>query len=146
MVSDHVGNVQVFNGDNGVAINVPLRRIVQKVFALTSNLEVTLGNVACGLLSSAGALLTTRELTLCPSELLLRLPVAAWVLDRLATRICEKDLEANVEANGGTVSFIRCVSEITDNKHVPMPIGPQNEVSALGSTFERPVLLDLDPS
>src|SRR5215211_3177475 len=123
VVVDHTTDVEVFDRNNGVAINVGPRRLV-----------------------SLRTLLTAREPALCPSEILLRSPVAARVLDRLAFGVCKKDLEANVEANGGTVSFLRRFSEITDYEHVPAPIDPENEECGLGSAFMWPVLFDLDPA
>src|SRR5215211_5317213 len=146
VVVDHTTDVEVFDRNNGVAINVRPRRLVRMVLALASDLEMPFGDMLCSLLASLRTLLTARELAQCPSELLLRSPVAARVLDRLAFGVCKKDLEAIVEANGGTVSFLRRFSEITDYEHVPAPIGPENEVCALGSAFMWPVLFDLDPA
>jgi hypothetical protein len=146
MVVDQATDVKVFDHDKGVAINVRPRRLVRMVLALTSNLEVPLRNVASGLLASLGAFLTPRSLALRPPEVLPRAAIVARVLNRPAFGIREKDLETNVETNGGTVSFLRRFSEIADDKDVPVPIGSEDDIRGLGNPFERPVLLDLDPA
>jgi len=116
------------------------------VLALAGDLEMLFGDMPRSLLAPLRALLTPRGLALRPPEPLLGAAKAARVLDRLAFGVCKKDLEAHIEANGGTVSFVRRYSEITDDKRVPVPIRPENEVRGLGSAFGRPVLFDLDPT
>jgi hypothetical protein len=139
LVFGHTADVEVFDHNNGVAIIVRSRRLVGMVLSLASNLEVSLREVA-------SRLLTPRGLALRPPKLLVGAAIEARVFEHLAFGICKKDLQPNVEANGGTVSFLRRFSKIADDEHVPVPIDPQNEVSGLGSAFERPVLPDLDPA
>src|SRR5215207_652282 len=93
MVLDHAANVEVFNRNDGVAVNVALCRLVSMVLALAGDLEVTLRNLACHLLAPLRALLTPRHLALCSPELLLGVAIAARVLDHLAFGVCKKDLE-----------------------------------------------------
>ena len=66
--------------------------------------------------------------------------------DRPALGIGGEDLESNVDAHGGTVSFFRRLSEVADDERVPVPIGPVDEVGGLGHPFERAVLLELEAS
>jgi hypothetical protein len=146
VVVNHTADVEVFDRDEGVPIHVRPRRLVRMVLALAGDLEMSLGDMPRSLLAPLGALLPSAELALRPPELLLGAAIAARVFDNLAFGVCKKDLEANVEANGGTVSFLRRFSEITDDEHVPAPIGSENEVCSLRSAFKRPVLFDLDPA
>ncbi len=144
VVLDHVAYPKVFHRDHGVPINVVPRRLVCVVLALPGDLEVLFGNGSCSLLASLRALLTLTVFALCSPKLLGRTPEALRVLDRLAFGVGQEHLEANIQANGWAVFFrLRRICKLTDDEHVPMSIGAQEEVSTLWCSLERAMLFDL---
>jgi hypothetical protein len=143
-VLEHIRDSQVLNRDEGVSIHVVPRRLVRVVLALAGDLEVNLGHLPSSLAPAVGAFLSTRRLALRPPECLRRPPEAARVLSRVAIRVGDEVRKANVKADGRTISFLRCISEIAYDQDIPVPVGAIDEVSGFGITFERPVLLDLE--
>ncbi len=143
-VLEHVLDPQVLNRDKGVPIHVVPRRLVRVVLALAGYSEVDLRRLPSRLAPAARAFLSTRRLTLRPPEFLRRPFEAARVLSGVTIRVGDEVRKANVKADASTVSFLRCIPEIADDENVPVPVGAIDEVSGLGVTFERPVLLDLE--
>ena len=143
-VLEHILDSQVLNRDEGVPIHVVPRRLVRVVLALAGYSEVDLRRLSSRLAPAARAFLSTRRLALRPPEFLRRPHEAARVLDNVAIRVGDEVREANVKADASTIPFLRCISEIADDEDIPVPVGAIDEVSGFGTTFELPVLLDLE--
>jgi hypothetical protein len=148
VVLDHVAYSQVLDGDHGVLIDVLAGRLVRVVLAMAGDLEVLLRDRPGRLLVPLRTLLATRKLALCPPESLHRTAETPWVLDHLSLGVGGEDLEANVDAHGGRfpgeATLLGRISEVADDEHVPVTIGPVDEVGGLGCPFKRAMLLDLE--
>jgi hypothetical protein len=143
-VLEHILDSQVLNRNKGVPIHVVPRRLVRVVLALAGYSEVDLRRLPSRLAPAVGAFLSTRHLALRPPEFLRRPLEATRVLSGVALRVGDEVREANVKADGSTIPFLRCISEIANDKDIPVPVGAIDEVSGFGMTFEQPVLLDLE--
>lgn len=143
-VVEHILDPQVFDGDEGVKINVLAGRLVGVVLALAGDFEVLPGRLPRRLLSAVRALLPAARLALCPTELLGGPLEAARVFDRIALGVRKEYLEPNIESDGRAVPFLRRWRSLADDEHISVSIGPENQVSGLRGSFKRTMLLDLD--
>ncbi len=114
------------------------------ILALAGDLEVLFRGSLGRLPSPVRAFLPARRLALRNPKFLLSLLEAARILDRLAFGVGKEHLEANVDANRGTIPLLQRFSDIADDEDVPMAVRPQHEMGGLGDTFERPMLFDLE--
>lgn len=139
-------DVQGFVGDETVGIDERLGLLVVEVPALVRRLLVQPGDVFTGLAASCGALLAPSKPPLSPAELLLRLPVVAGRLNRLAIGGDEERLESEVYADCGTVSrsFGR-LADIRDEDDVPLSTAVFDG-DGLDLSLDRSMQLDLDMS
>lgn len=144
MVLEHIGHAQVFNGDEGVTINVRPGRLVRVVLTLAGDLEMLAGRLLGRFAAAVGTLRAPRRLALQPAKLLRATFETARVLDGVPVRVGDEVSESDIKAHSITFALCGRVSEVRDDKHVPMTVGSQHEMSSLGSTFERAVLLDLE--
>lgn len=64
MIFDHVANLQIFNVDSAIVLNVVVRRLMQKVFSLIGDFIVTTRNQCFRLYSSLRATLLSGKATL----------------------------------------------------------------------------------
>jgi hypothetical protein len=71
--------LQIFDGNDGVTLNILFCRLVSMVFTLPRNLEVLLGYGSSSLLASLGALLAAPKLSLRSPKFLGCLLKTAWV-------------------------------------------------------------------
>ena len=145
MVLEHPRNAQVLDEDPSVVVGVLLRRLVQKILALTGYLQVLLGDAAGRLFPPIGVFLTATQLPICSSKLLLRLPVMARIRDCVPLRVGKKDLETNIETNSRfVVKNSRVIPQITGDKYVPLTVGTKNKMRRLRRTFKGAMVFDLD--
>ncbi len=144
VVLEHILDAQVFDGDEGISVNVSAGRFMGVVLALAGDLEVLFGRLARRLLLPVRALFATGRLALRSPELLLGVLETARILDRVPVGVGNKDLEPNIKSNSISLAFVGSISQVADDKYVPMPVGSVDEVGGLRRTFERPVLLDLE--
>lgn len=145
MVLEHPRNAQVLDEDASVVVGVLLRRLVQKILALTSYLQVLLGDAAGRLFPAIGVLLAAAQLPICSSELLLRFPVMARIRDRIPLRVGKKHLETNIETNGRfVVNNSRVIPQTTGDEYVPIAVGAKNKMRRPGRTFKGAMVFDLN--
>lgn len=144
VVLQHVANPQVFDCDEGIAINVMPGRLVRVVLALTGDLEVLTGRLLRCFAAAARTLLAACGLALRPPELLVPFPKTARVLDRVAIGVRDEVRESDIQPDRRAVLFLPRLTEITDDEDIPVPVGAVNEMSGFGSPFQRTMLLDLE--
>lgn len=137
-------DVQGFVGNQTMGVRQLPRLFVVKVPALVSCLLVQLRHALASFATSGRALLLARERALCPSELLLRLPIVTRRLYGLTLRGDEKRFQTQVNAYlPAVIGWLGRVSEITREDYVPLPTRLANG-DGLDLTLYRPVLLDLE--
>lgn len=145
-VPDQTPYIEIFDGDKSVPIDVFAGRFVEEVLPLTGNFEMPLRGEPRGSFASVGAFLSTTRLALRFSQFLLTPSMATWVFDRLAFGIGEKNLQTQIDANGGASLERRSCSEVAYDEYIPVAVSPAHEVSRFGDTFDRTVLFYLDAS
>lgn len=123
-VLDHIANAQVFDGEHGVSINVPARRLMCMVSALTGHLEVLPRKGSGGLTPPLRAFCTAAEFALRSPEPLSRPLEILRVIHRNALRVGEKHFKPNIDTNSRPSFRLRRISEVADDKGVPVTIGP----------------------
>lgn len=145
-VSYQVLYVEVLHSDEGVPVDVPAGGLVEEILPLAGTLEVPLRGGSCGFLASIGASLSTARLALRFAQPFLTPLVVAWVVDRLALRVGEKALQAQIYADGRTLFERRCRSQIAHDERIPMAVSPAHEIGRFRPTLDRTMLFYLDTS
>jgi hypothetical protein len=145
-VLDHVLDLEILNGDEGVSVNVVPSRLVGVVLALAGDLEV----LFCGFLGRLATAIRT-SLSPCgfalrPPESLLRFLETARVLDRTTVGVRDKMSKTYVQSDCIALALLWRIANVADDEDVPMSVGAKNEVSGLGGSFKRTVLFDLQAS
>jgi len=88
VVSDHAFDVQIFDGDQSIAVDEPTTNLVVKVRALLSDMRVrSLQKLNC-FMSAIRTLLSARDFTLCSPQLRLRFSVIARAIYFSSIRKC----------------------------------------------------------
>lgn len=141
-------DVQGFVGDESVSVHQLPSLLVVEVPTLVRCLFVKSSNLLTSLAAAVRTFLLPGDGTLRYPELLLCLPGVARRFHGLATRRNEEALEAEINADGRTVSGgLRCwgTPEIAREDHVPLAT-TTFDGDGLDFAFDRAMQLDLDMS
>jgi len=131
-----------------IALRVGLRRFEVKITALSCDLEMGLGCATSSLAASLASLLATGDHALLATEGRLTLAIIAWIVDRVSFRIRQEGLQPHIQAD---VRMVTCRGSMlclgvsfADDEGIPVMIGPIEQVTGLGSPFDRAMQLDLE--
>ncbi len=148
MVLYHVQHVQWLNGDGMVLLCVALGGFVVKVPPLPLDLQVRVCRAPGGLPMPLAALLASSDGPLLASECSLRGAIEARVSNRLPFTIRQEGLQAHVDTDSrmGTCvwSMLGVWFHLTDNQHIPVPVGTQDQMGCLRLPFKGAMQLDLE--
>ena len=146
MVFHHIGDLKVFNNDTLIPFSIRLSHLKMKVFSLTINLEMRFRHIASSFPASLAPLLAAAKLTLLAPERLLRRAIETGVVNGVTLAISQERLQPDINANRGMFarSVLSLRGHFTHDESVPMPIGPQNEMSRFRCSFKRSMKFDLD--
>jgi hypothetical protein len=148
MVLEHAVNVQLFYADTGIVLSIRLDGLEKEVAPLALDFEMSLGAIAGRFLVPIAALLTAAELTLLAAERPLALAIAAGVSNGPALRVSQEDFQAHIQPDtrmrAGLVRFMVLLwfRWLTGDQRIPVPIGPQDQMTRLGYAFNGAVQLD----
>src|SRR5690242_2127092 len=143
MVFHHIGDLKVFNHNPVIAFSIRLGGLEMVITPLTTHLEMSLGNIACGFLASVACLFATTQLALLASEGLLRSPIKSRVLNSVALGVSQEAFQPNINTDirvlTGAWCMLRSWLILTDNKSIPVTIGTQDQMSSFRGAFQRPL-------
>src|SRR5207249_2515068 len=91
MVADHVGHLQVFNGDDLIAIDIVAGRLMQRILALVGHALMVTSHMLLGFLSPMAALLAPGKFALCSRQFL----GVLGILDHVPTAISNQIADAH---------------------------------------------------
>ena len=97
-------DIQVLDNDRLVCIRVPLRGLEMEVPALALDFQMGLCHTARHLSSAATALFAGAQASLLAAQQGLTGSKETWVRNRVPFAISQKDLQANINADGPTIS------------------------------------------
>ena len=131
-----------------IVVGILFSRLVVKITALSSNLEMSLCRVTRGLTASVATLLASAHLALLTPQSARRGAIKAGIVYRVPEAVGQKGLQAHINADirmgtgRGSVFGLRV--SFTDDEGIPMTISTMNEVNRLGRALYRAMHLDFE--
>ena len=148
MVLDHVGDSQVFNRNQLIALGVRFSCLKMMVAALSIDLEMCLRGVLRGFTAAVAAFLASAHNALLPSQCALGCAIEARVLNRVSLAISQKRLQSNINTDVGMRTGRRFMLAVwkylTHDERIPVSISAQHQVDGFGGSLNRAVQLDLN--
>ncbi len=146
MVSNHIEDLKLLNGDHLIALGIRLRHFEVKISSLPLDLQMGLRN-GTGAPSFASLLAAAFQAFFAP-ECVLRCARETWVLSGVAFAIGEEALETNINTNAGMLTRDWKMGGVgfhfTSDENVPVSIRTTEQVGCPGYSFQGAMELDLD--
>ncbi len=148
MVLYHVENLKLLNSNHLILFGVLSGRLILKITALTSALEMGLSRTASSLAPSMTAFLASAQLALLASQSSLRGAIEARVLNGMTFAVSEKGFETNVNTDSRMLArhwiVLGMWLRLTDNESIPVPISAMHKMYGLGYALDGTMQLDLE--